>query len=321
MTRAGLVNAGLTADDCKAAIKLEWRVKDKTQMWPGMPAEKRKAISSNVGHIRALDRVWRVVCEFLEGDGNVSGRLYMDRESTDNGSVRVVRTRGIRRVVDQYQDIPTLIMDATLPSKELLQLWFPTVEIVGNIELPMPHVRVRQILGAPITKKKLVGDERHTPAGWALGAIRRYILRRWVETGRNETLVICQKEVEEALSGLPDNIHLARYRHVRLLITVGRTLPKLFDVEATASLLSGIELKSPRDSGAVTWFDRVERGIRIKGGGGVAVLCDQHPDPLAEAVRWQVCKAELLQAIGRGRGVNRSAPGDRQGVDGASPSR
>ncbi len=48
------------------------------------------------------------------------------------------------------------------------------------------------------------------------------------------------------------------------------------------------------------------RGIRLKGGGGGGVNGDQHPDPLAEAVRMQVCEGELTQAIGRGRGVNRT---------------
>jgi putative DNA primase/helicase len=32
-----------------------------------------------------------------------------------------------------------------------------------------------------------------------------------------------------------------------------------------------------------------------------------HDDPVAEAIRWSICEGELIQAIGRGRGVNRSA--------------
>jgi hypothetical protein len=31
-----------------------------------------------------------------------------------------------------------------------------------------------------------------------------------------------------------------------------------------------------------------------------------HPDPLVEIVRWQICEAELLQAIGRARGIRRA---------------
>ena len=32
-----------------------------------------------------------------------------------------------------------------------------------------------------------------------------------------------------------------------------------------------------------------------------------HADPTAEAIRWSICEAELIQAMGRGRGVNRTA--------------
>jgi hypothetical protein len=52
----------------------------------------------------------------------------------------------------------------------------------------------------------------------------------------------------------------------------------------------------------------VSRAIRLAGGGGIEVKnCDQHIDPIAEQVRYQICEAELVQAIGRGRGVNRTA--------------
>lgn len=32
-----------------------------------------------------------------------------------------------------------------------------------------------------------------------------------------------------------------------------------------------------------------------------------HPDPIAEAIRWQICEGELVQIIGRARAVNRTA--------------
>jgi hypothetical protein len=42
-------------------------------------------------------------------------------------------------------------------------------------------------------------------------------------------------------------------------------------------------------------------------GGGVATHGDQHSDAFVEAVRWQVCEGELIQALGRARGINRTA--------------
>jgi putative DNA primase/helicase len=51
----------------------------------------------------------------------------------------------------------------------------------------------------------------------------------------------------------------------------------------------------------------VERRIRLAGGRTAAVAMEEHADPIAEAVRWSICEGELIQAIGRGRGVNRTA--------------
>jgi putative DNA primase/helicase len=45
----------------------------------------------------------------------------------------------------------------------------------------------------------------------------------------------------------------------------------------------------------------------MRDGPVAAIPSPTHPDPRAEAVRWQICEAELIQAIGRGRAVNRTA--------------
>src|SRR4051812_46714057 len=33
---------------------------------------------------------------------------------------------------------------------------------------------------------------------------------------------------------------------------------------------------------------------------------DRHPHPVAEAIRWQIAEGDLIQIIGRARGVNRT---------------
>ena len=43
----------------------------------------------------------------------------------------------------------------------------------------------------------------------------------------------------------------------------------------------------------------------MRDGTGRRVVGNQHPDGRVEAKRWDVCEGELVQAIGRGRGVNR----------------
>jgi putative DNA primase/helicase len=316
-----LVDEGLTADECTAALALEWRFKERAALWPGMPAaDRRKAAQTAKGakHIRGFANTWAAARELLrqENTDAVSGRLFLTESETDHGTVRMVRAQGAKAIAAQWR-APTLIMDATLPGLEILRVFYPSVEVLADIDATLPHVEVRQVLGAPVSANKLIRGG--VDANRNLKAIRRAILYRHLEVGRADTLVIAQKAVAEWLkaSGLPAGVAvehfnnvagLDRYKGVRLLITIGRTLPDVLAVEANAGALTGLEpIKTQQPEKGPRWFDRVTRGIRCAGGKAVAVYGDQHPDPVGEAVRWQICEGELLQAIGRARGVNRSA--------------
>ena len=165
------------------------------------------------------------------------------------------------------------------------------------------------MLQAPTSSSKL-DDDGH------LDSVRRYILQRWIETGRGPTLVICQQKVEEYLRqcGLPANITLAHYnniaglddfKEVRLKILIGRTAPGPQAMEALAAALSGSAAARRR-------WRRAERLRLVSTGSRAASACatgagsghrgDQHPDPFVEMIRWQVHEGELMQAFGRGRG-------------------
>ena len=89
---------------------------------------------------------------------------------------------------------------------------------------------------------------------------------------------------------------------------IGRTEPSPRTVERNARALFGADIAEiqPDEDGEVR-YPRVARGIRMRDGSGRRVEGNQHPDPRAEAVRWSICEAGLIQAIGRGRGVNRTA--------------
>ncbi len=313
--RRHLIEEGLTVDGCTAAIALEWTLKDRPAIWPGMPpVERRRAAKAakSAKHIRGFDRTWRAARELLrqEQTDAVSGRLFLADSETDHGVCRVVQTQGVKDIAKQWR-APTLIMDATLPDVEILKVFYPGVEVLADVDATLPHVEIRQIVGAPVSARKLdVPLNRN--------AVRRAILHRHLELGRAPTLVIAQKAVAKWLraSGLPAGIAVEhfnnvagidRYKDVRLLITVGRTLPSVFDVEAMAGALTGLEpVKTAQPESGPRWFDRATRGIRLKNGAGVGVTSDQHPDPMAEAVRWQICEGGLIQAIGRARGVNRT---------------
>jgi hypothetical protein len=181
-----------------------------------------------------------------------------------------------------------------------------------------PSVRITQLLHAPTSSRKLIDPiwlkepEQHRTA------VRRYIIQRWIETGKQPSLVICQMKYADWLQDkLPDGIAVAHYnaiaglddfRQVRLLILVGRAQPGPDAVEVLAGALTGSEpIKlAAADAQEFVWYEAVRRGIRRRNGGGAAVAGDRHPDPFAESVRQLITEAELIQALGRGRAVNRT---------------
>jgi hypothetical protein len=174
-----------------------------------------------------------------------------------------------------------------------------------------PHVTVRQVLRSPTSSSKL-SNEKH------LAEVRRYVLQRWIETGRKSMLVITQEKAEIYLKerGLPKGVEVEHYndvtgiddyRDVRLLVLVGRTAPGPGAIETMAAALSGAQPVSCSSAdGRFAWYPKIKRGIRLSDGRGIETQGDRHPDDFVEAVRWQVHEAELVQAVGRARGINRT---------------
>jgi len=62
---------------------------------------------------------------------------------------------------------------------------------------------------------------------------------------------------------------------------------------------------NPEDAG--WWYPMAERRLRLANDRMAPLAMEEHADPIAEAVRWSICEGELIQAMGRGRGVNRTA--------------
>jgi hypothetical protein len=308
--RRHLADEGLTAETCSAAIKAEWRLRGETKIWPGMPAEARKAAAATARgakHVKAFHRVWAAARTLLgeENPDATSGRLWLSTTKSDEGVVRTVRTRGVKPIAAPW-NVPTLLMDATLPDPVILRAFYPQVEVIDDIDVTMPHVTVRQVLGAPVAMRRLFNvdeaegkpKQRNLPKPLNLKKLRRYILRRWIEMGRKPTLVICQQAVEAWLKayGLPESIALEhfnnvagldQYRDVRLLISIGRTQPQPTDLEADAGALIGLEaVQAGTKPNGTRWFDKVERGIRREP--ALRIECLSEPLGSSRRPQWQI---------------------------------
>lgn len=116
--------------------------------------------------------------------------------------------------------------------------------------------------------------------------------------------------------GLPGNVEtghfngmrgLDKYKDVDCLIIIGRTQAPPEQAEMRSEVLfDRVPERGPDWDG--TYYPRRKVGIcQLGHNGGPPLEMEYHPDPEAEAVRWSICEAELIQIIGRGRGVNRKA--------------
>jgi hypothetical protein len=166
-------------------------------------------------------------------------------------------------------------------------------------------------------------DGTFIPKGRRIKRLARYAEIRAHQLG-GPVLLIAQKAVREALEahGLPDTIHFAHFnalsgldtfKDVRGLIVIGRPLPRPSSVEMMREVLTGkAGVRLPG------WYGKAKAALNMNGtghgprvfsqaghGGRITYGTDRHPDEITEKLRWMICEAEILQAIGRGRGVNR----------------
>ncbi len=80
---------------------------------------------------------------------------------------------------------------------------------------------------------------------------------------------------------------------------IGRPLPRDSDlVRLSAAFFGHVPVGGYRP---------VRRGVRMRDGGVRVVRAIGHSDERAELLRAAICDDELIQAIGRGRGINRAA--------------
>jgi hypothetical protein len=105
---------------CNRAISVEWKCMPTIDLQPGMVEADIKRLARDseridaMRHARHIIKIWQAVRELIEReDTAVSGRLTLARR---NGQ-RVVEWRGVASISKQFR-VPTLLLDATLPSNQ-----------------------------------------------------------------------------------------------------------------------------------------------------------------------------------------------------------
>ncbi len=285
------------------AHRAEWSRKVEDGNWRERHANKS---------LRRAALLWRNVESLAAIDGpEVSGRLDLTHNNDD---VRVIRVSG-RNEIKKAWRVPTLIVDALLDDK-LIRPYWPKVKVVGQYDVEAPHQRIRQVSTKSFAISQLA--PRNDPDKGK--HLRRYVhatIEAEAREAGGRALVVGNKSVIEAMPTFSEVIDVAwfnavagldRWRDVSLVVIVGRPQPNPHAVERIAGALAGAApLPVGTDDG---WYAKGDgfREIKVEGGyvrspAETAI----HPDPFAERIRSRICAGELVQAIGRGRGGNRTA--------------
>ncbi|WP_428489563.1 hypothetical protein [Rhodopila sp.] len=290
-----------------AASKLEWERKIDVDMRPGMDAAERRALAEQAAPNKTISRlsaVHKALAALAADDGpEKSGWLSLRSVATAEGTVRTLLIKGRHEIAEAWQ-VPTLLLDATMAPELLRQFW-PNFTLTAEIQVKAPHQRIIQV-GDRSYSKQHVSNPRN------VRRVHAILYREALRYARARVLAVVQKDIEEQLPDfgpLRGNLELAHHNSVAgrdewgdvaALTVVGRTSPQPAAVENMAECLTGaavdrLEGRYPRVSGAREMAD----------GTAQAAEADQHPDPMCEAIRWQIVVGEIVQIIGRGRGVNR----------------
>jgi len=242
------------------------------------------------------------------GDGYelIPGLRIEQKADADGVMEPRLRLRKRREVHPDFNK-PTLLLDATPKWDVYRQFW--DISLTTNVEAAQPHVSIRQINWSAAGAKLLKDTDTSNNN---CNRVLHYIESRAGKYQR--VLVLCQMGLEERLQGqLPENVQISHFNAVRgldiwkavdCLILVGRTQPPPAEVEMQAEAIFGEVPVSLGDA----YYMKKDAGLTVaEENAKNCVQMEYHPDSNSEIMRWLICEAELIQCIGRVRGVNRTA--------------
>ena len=311
LRRQMVLDAGFTLADCAAARELEIACLQDPNLFPGMAQWRRpKAfrIAQENATILQVLRLWGNLGKLIGDASGEDGRIRILPPNPTTG-LHEVRVMDMTMIHDHLARTPILHLDATLRD-EIARTVLPRLE-VQRIEVAAPHMALHLVTGS-FGKSALCADprasrEENQRRQNRLSDVVDYVRWQARRFAGEEILVITYKDCEAAFRSIA-NVHVAHfnaiagldsYKHVRLLIVVGRPLPS----EAALVPLSGSIYGRDLQGG----YRSVRKAVHMRGGGKSAVRVIGHVEAHGEAIRAAICDDEVIQAIGRGRGVNRTA--------------
>ena len=283
--------------------------------------EATKRISLNNTRIIKVCRFLSIILETLELTNTentyVSGIRIHPQEFEEGNSIKLLHFRWIKKIHKEWK-VPTLVLSATI-NEDLIRYLIPDCKAVTKVNVKPSHTTIRQITNRAFSKTSLCEE-----GSKQLQSLSHYIQVRATES-QTRCLVVAQKEVIERIieySNLPKNVVTTHFNNltgmdtwtdVDIIIIIGRVDAKPNEVELRAEALALINVERipreyPRRRAALTMSDG-SIGPKV-----YAMQFDEdllgtpyHPNLIAEEVRTHITNNELLQAMGRGRAIRRTA--------------
>lgn len=328
LTRSAALSAGLEGAECRrAGLVLEGmrRVDLRKHVYPGMNPLKRARILARVSDQREIDRLstfWLLLAHLLgpdgpEASGNIAIAVQEDKET--GAAYKAFRLQWREPIHPSWpQDV--LVMSATL-RLDLVRPYFPHIEAAAEIRAEVLHQYVTYWHDKSFSHSNLQALRRQQGEDLSEDArtLRQGLWAHAMALHRcngGETLLIVPQAVEIWLRDtypLPAGMHLAHHgaiagrdewKDIRTLVVVGRPMPNPQTVERIAGALTGsaVVAETAKDG----WFTAETHILSDKAGKRISVDGETAGDGIAEQVRASIAEDQIEQAIGRGRGVNRT---------------
>jgi hypothetical protein len=170
-----------------------------------------------MGQLRRRHRMWRTLHELIAGSEEATGRLKIETIKTKDGPVRCLRLLGRKDIAEKLIGLPIIVADATLPL-EIVKHFLPSVDLVRDINVEAPHMKITQVIGLPVGKMSLqaLAPSKRKPEEEARVARKRQSVadacRHRVKGRRG--LVNTYQSIESDFAGI-ENVETAHWRHRR----------------------------------------------------------------------------------------------------------
>ncbi|MEO8244072.1 MAG: hypothetical protein ABI832_17350 [bacterium] len=306
-----LASVRIDSGFCEDAGKTERSTLPSNALVPGQrPSDRKKALMQNIRRAMGLQVIglWEALAALLRGEPGAVAKVWLDGPRAPDGQ-RAIRIWQHKQMAAELNTLPILHLDATL-RPEIATAVLPGLE-VATIEASTPHQHVRLISGrfgmgslCPVAHVDAAETARRANR---LQECVDYVRWHAARHRSGRCLVITYKAIEPAFADIA-GVEVAHYNaiagldssgDIACLFLIGRPLNSSHDLrELTGAVL---------DHSVAGKYVSTDVGLLTETGRKSSVQVLRHEDLHAEVMRAAICDDEVMQALGRGRGVNRTA--------------